>query len=194
MTTRSCFVLAALALFAALLGPSAPAWGRGDLGFDRDQCVLKVGPDLMYFTGYQPNSEERKFCEDPPKVGKTIFVFDFAEPELREMKADFRILRQSSTGEETDANESAPIAYLPPATYPKGTLSYEYDFTEPGAYIGVVTVTGEQGERWVGRFPFTVAKPRYLEHVPYYLIGAAAILGLMLLLSRRTETRGGRFY
>lgn len=164
-------------LLAALLGaPSAAA--RGDLGVDRDACVLEVGPERVYFTAYQPDGAGRKFCEDLPELGPAIFVLDFAEPGLREMRVAFRLLRGSS------GDAEATLAYLPPAIHPTGTFSYRYEFTRPGEYEGVVTADGANGEHWVARFPFTVAAPG-LGAAPYYLIALAAALALLLLISRK---------
>ncbi len=97
-----------LALFLALflaLAPAGPACARGALGYDQDQCVIKIGPDFLYFSGYQSASAQRKFCEDAPAIGETTFVFDYGQDELRQMKADFRILRD--TGETSD--DGGPI-------------------------------------------------------------------------------------
>jgi hypothetical protein len=94
-------------LLALLLAASAapPVAGRGDLVSDRDGCILAIGPEIIYFAGYQPSGKpQRKFCEDAPHVGETIFVFDYATPELREMKAGFRILRAN----EEVADPSSP--------------------------------------------------------------------------------------
>lgn len=178
----------ALCFAVCLGGPSAKA--RGDLGVDRDACVLGTGPYLIYFAGYQPGKSPRKFCEDVPSLGRTVFVFDYAEPELREMKADFRIVQQSRGGEEYENVESATLAYLPPKVYPNGTFSFEYVFTQAGDYVGVVTVDGARGEQWVARFPFSVAVSHF-DRTPLYLIGAAAVLGLILFLSR--DGRGARW-
>lgn len=177
-------ICAMLAICSAVWLAAPTAHARGDLGFDRDACVLKVGPELMYFAGYQPGSSHRKFCEDVPEVGEAIFVFDYAEPELRQMRADFRILRQSPDAEAPENIESATLAYLPPKVYPKGTFSFEHVFTHSGDYIGIVTVDGAQGEHWVSRFPFSVAKSR-VDRMPYYLLAAAAALGLLLLVTGR---------
>lgn len=194
MTSRCASLIATLAFLPALLFGAPAAQARGDLGIDRETCVLKVGPDLMYFTGYLPDASRRKFCEDVPELGKAIFVFDYAESELREMKADFRILRQTSEAETPDDMESATFAYLPPAIYPQGTFSFEQAFTQPGDYVGVVTVEGASGQRWVSRFPFSVAKS-HVDSRPYYLIAAAAALALLLVFSSQGGPRwrrGGR--
>ncbi|MBG0808826.1 hypothetical protein IY145_05510 [Methylosinus sp. H3A] len=178
-------------LIAASAAPTASA--RGDLVPDKDSCVLKIGPELMYFAGYQPgDAQQRKFCEDAPRLGETIFVFDYAAPELREMKAGFRILRQTDDGEDPIVTEATTAAFLAPQIYPKGTFSFAHVFAEPGDFVGVVTVDGSAGEHWTARFPFSVGKRRF-EISPYYLIAAAGLLALLLFVSgRKQPTRARR--
>lgn len=188
MTSPRALLLATFAILSAIALRSPLAEARGDLGPDHDACILKIGPDLMHFAGYQPGVTKRKFCEDAPQLGETIFVFDYVEPELREMKADFRILRDTPGAEEPDNLASATLAYLAPEVYPKGTFSFEHVFSRPGDYIGIVTVDGAKGEHWVSRFPFSVAKS-HADNRPYYLIAVAAALGLLLLLTNRANRR-----
>jgi len=182
-----------LSLAALLAVSAAPiAAARGDLLPDKDSCVLKIGPELMYFAGYQPgDAQQRKFCEDAPKLGETIFVFDYAAPELREMKAGFRILRQTDDGDEPIDIEAATTAALAPQVYPKGTFSFAHVFDQPGDFVGVVTIDGSAGEHWTARFPFSVGKRKF-EISPYYLIGAAGLLALFLFISNRTQPRDKR--
>ncbi|TRL30260.1 hypothetical protein FM996_16930 [Methylosinus sporium] len=181
-------------LLTTLVAASAasPAIARGDLLSDKDSCVLAVGPELIYFAGYQPgDAPPRKFCEDVPRLGETIFVFDYAAPELREMKAGFRILRQTDESDEPSDREAATAASLAPQIYPKGTFSFTHVFTQPGDFVGVVTIDGSAGEHWTARFPFSVAKRRF-ELSPYYLIGAAGLLALFLFASGKFDTNRRR--
>lgn len=190
----SCRRIAQSLLPAALVAMSAAhsALARGDLLPDKDSCVLKIGPEIIYFAGYQPGAaQQKKFCEDAPQLGETIFVFDYAAPELREMKAGFRILLQSDDSEDASSLETATAAALPPQIYPKGTFSFAHVFTQPGDFIGVVTVDGAAGEHWTARFPFSVGKRR-LEISPYYLIAAAGLLALLLFVSSRLQPNDAR--
>ncbi|WP_400769672.1 hypothetical protein [Methylosinus sporium] len=168
------------------------ALARGDLLPDKDSCVLKIGPEIIYFAGYQPGAaQQKKFCEDAPQSGETIFVFDYAAPELREMKAGFRILLPSEASEDEPSSESATVAALPPQIYPKGTFSFAHVFAQPGDFVGVVTIDGAAGEHWTARFPFSVGKRRF-EISPYYLIGAAGLLAFFLFVSSRSKPAGAR--
>jgi hypothetical protein len=181
MSTRAILFVA---MAAGLAFRPGPALSRGDLTVDHDACVLKVGPELIYFAGYQPAASHRKFCEDAPAVGETIFVFDYAEPELREMKVAFRIVKDAEEMDAPAAVEAATAAFLPPQVYPKGTFSFEHVFAEPGDYVGLLTVDGAAGEHWTSRFPFSVGRTHY-DLAPYLLLGAAGLLAILLFVTSR---------
>lgn len=129
---------------------ATPVSAHGALRPAESACLLKIGPDFIYFSGYQPAASRRKFCEDIPTTGDTIFALDFGPPEMREMKAELRILRDAGD----DRSLASTVAFLPPKVYPNGTLNFEHGFREAGDYLGVVTVDGPHGEHWVAEFPF----------------------------------------
>lgn len=177
-----CFVL--MATLFATCAPGARA--HGAMRFQREACLLQIGPDFMYFTGYQPAASRKKFCEDIPTTGDTIFVLDYAQEEMRSMTTDFRIVR--NVGEDEQAQlDAVTVAYLPPKVYPAGTLNFEHDFKEAGDYVGIVTVDGPNGEHWVSRFPFTVGGRSMLSRTPYFLLAAAAVLALLLIVRGRND-------
>jgi len=180
MRTPRAILICAAALAAIALSPGRTS-ARGALGYDQDQCVIKIGPDFLYFSGYQLGAEHRKFCEDAPGIGETTFVFDYGQDELRQMKADFRILRDTGAGgdDQGGAGEGPSLAYLPPAVYPKGTFNFVYRFDDPGNYIGVVTIDGSNGEHWMARFPFSVGGSGPSK-TPYVLLALAAAMALGL--------------
>jgi hypothetical protein len=170
-------VLAALGLSFTATRAAA----HGNLRTVENACVLKIGPDFIYFTGYQPAASRKKFCEELPGAGDTIFVFDYAQPEMREMTTDFRIVRNVGEEQEQARLEAVTVAYLPPKVYPNGTVNFEHVFDETGDYVGIVTVDGPHGEHWVSRFPFSVGR-LYTSRTPYYMVAAAALLALMLFI------------
>jgi hypothetical protein len=177
--------LTALAISASLA--ATPALARGALILEQDVCTLKIGPDFMYFSGYQPAAVARKrFCEDVPATGETIFAMDFAQEEMREMKTDVRIVRDVGEENELAQLDAVTVAYLPPQIYPKGTVSLTHSFAEPGNYAGIVTVDGPHGQHWVARFPFAVGR-HYPYRLPYYLLTAAAVLALVVYFWGRDE-------
>jgi len=175
---RKLFIPAVLVTLAA--APASPAAAHGAMRFEQEACVLKVGPDFMYFSGYQPAISQKKFCEDIPQAGDTIFALDYAQDELRKMTADFRIIREVPEAEEQARLADITVAYLPPRAYPAGTLNFQHDFKETGDYVGIVTVDGAAGEHWVARFPFSVGHAN-TPRTPYYLLTAAVVLGFLLL-------------
>jgi hypothetical protein len=178
-----------LALLAvAVLGLANVRSTRGGLRTPHNACLIKIGPNFMYFSGYQPATSRRKFCENIPATGDTIFVLDYAQSEMREMKADFRIVRAVRQAEEEEsAIDDVTVAYLPPRVYPSGTLSFEHAFKEKGDYVGIVTVDGPNGEHWISHFSFSVGR-LYSPRAPYYLIGVAAVMaGLLLLWGRESD-------
>lgn len=176
-----------IAIFWALAGCAPQAQARGALALNQDVCILFVGPDFMYFSGYQTATPRKRFCEDVPAAGETVFAMDFAQDEMREMKVDFRITRDIGEVEDRSALDAATIAYLPPQTYPGGSVSLRANFAETGNYAGLVTVDGPNGEHWVARFPFAVGR-RYSVRLPYYLITAAAMLALIVYFWGRDDS------
>lgn len=186
--SRHILEAARAAAVIALFVP-ASAFAHGAVRFEQEACVLKVGPDFMYFSGYQPVVSQKKFCEDIPETGETLFVFDYAQDELRKMNADFRILRSAGDADDTDDAASLAqrtLAYLPPKAYPSGTLNFSYDFKEKGDYVGIVTLSGPDGEHWVARFPFAVGHSE-TPRTPYYLLTAAFVLAFLLLFWGKSE-------
>ncbi|WP_457797836.1 hypothetical protein [Methylocystis sp. S23] len=179
MFTLRNVLLCALAA-AGLVCGAALASAHGAMRRVENACILNVGPDFMYFSGYQPAVSHKKFCEDAPTTGDTIFSLDYAQPEMREMTAELRIVRGDGA-EEPDNLQAVTVAYLPPRIYPNGTISFEHVFAERGDYVGIVTVDGPHGEHWVSRFPFSVGR-LYSPRTPYYLIAAAAAFALLILL------------
>lgn len=184
---REAFCVLATVL-ATLIGLASPTSARGALGYDHDLCVLKVGPDFMYFTGYQPTSTRKKFCEDIPSAGPAIIVLDYAQSEMRDMKTDFRIVRETGDSQDAASIEANTVVYLPPKVYPAGTLNFEHEFREAGNYVGIVSVEGPHGERWVSSFPFSVGQS-YSSQLPYYLIALAAALALALVVITHNQKR-----
>ncbi|WP_293396875.1 hypothetical protein [Nevskia sp.] len=166
------------------LALSGAAQAHGGLAIDSDMCKLRLGPFNMHFTGYQPEiNGNREFCEDIPKLGHTIVVMDAIEPELREMPIEVRIIRD--TGDESRL-DAVTVVHLPPKTYMSGSVPFEYSFTTPGKFVGLVTA-GDQGQ-YVSRFPFSVGIPP--QHYGHYLLFlGVAVLALGLYRYSGTKRR-----
>jgi hypothetical protein len=185
-------LLARLAVAAALLfGAGAavsPAQAHGRLGAAEGRCKLFIGPDTMNFTGYLPEASKNEFCEDIPSTGPMIMVLDAEQEELRDMKIEIRIVKDVGAAANDDENlEAITVAYKEPKVYPTGTVNFEHTFKEGGFFVGVVTVLGDHGERWVSRFPFSVDRT-FIRDLPVYLtlaIGVIAAFVIYLIHRRR---------
>lgn len=176
----------ALPAVAFLLAPAAPAHAHGRLGAAEGRCRLYVGPDVMNFTGYLPYASKSEFCEDIPSTGPMIMVFDAEQDELRDMKIELRIVKDlGSEAKENEDLAAATVAYRAPRSYPTGTINFEHDFREPGYFVGIVTVTGDHGERWVSRFPFSVGES-FMRTLPVYItLGLGVITAFAIYLVHR---------
>jgi hypothetical protein len=158
-------------LLAMVLFASA-AHAHGGVGMQDNRCVLRIGPDIMFFTGYQPQNSREEFCDDIPTTGQTIVVLDMQDSELRDMLTEIRIIKDEGNHTTmnglpflTDAELGSPqlldpvtITHVPPRTYPTGTLNFEHTFPEYGKFIGIVTVKNAHGQTWVSQFPFSVGE------------------------------------
>jgi hypothetical protein len=176
-------------LIGALLFIATPrASARGALIEDQGACLLKIGPDILYFSGYQASSGKQKFCEDAPKVGEeTTFVFDVADEELRQRKIGFRILR--NLGDAREPVDGPLVAEVAPQAHPTGTFSLVHRFAEGGSFIGIVTLERASGDQSTARYPFSVGGAPQ-SAIPYLLLGLAAALAIAVLAKQRLDRRG----
>jgi hypothetical protein len=160
---------------------------HGGLSMDEDTCKLRVGPYVMHFVGYQPDSPSgpKEFCEDIPETGRTIVVLDYVDPELRDLPTEVRVIRD--TGAPPGQLEEVTLLHLPPRLYPTGSLNFEFNFPEPGKFVGLVTVGS--GEKLESRFPFSVGRSRSWLHlaVPAVLAIAVALALYRFGMRRRSK-------
>lgn len=140
---------------------------HGGVSIEDDRCVLKAGPYIMHFTGFQPEqSQSEEFCEDIPNVGSAIIVLDYIDKQLRDMAVDFRIIEDvdnignSATVDDLGSDseiDQHTVYYLPSELRRTGSFNVEYNFTEPGRFIGMVKVDDiPNGKEYVSVFPFGV--------------------------------------
>ena len=140
---------------------------HGGVAIEDDRCVLKAGPYIMHFTGFQPEqSQSEEFCEDIPDVGSAIIVLDYIDKQLRDMAVDFRIIEDvndignyatiDDLGSDSDIEQNT-VYYLPSKLRRTGSFNVEYNFTEPGRFIGMVKVDDiPNGNEYTSVFPFGV--------------------------------------
>ena len=161
---------------------STQAQAHGGLALAEDMCRLTIGPYNMHFTGYQPdNTRNKEFCEDIPSTGRTVVVLDYMEDALRPLPTEVRVIKD--TGSEQDL-QAITVLYLPPKVYPNGTVNFEYNFAQPGKFVGLVTVGDKQPI--VSRFPFSVGETKIPLPSSYFLIALAgiAVIGVIIFAMR----------
>lgn len=148
-----------VAAMMATLGWVAQAHAHGGVSLDQGQCIMKIGPDQMTFTGYQPLKSREQFCDDIPDIGPTIVVLDAQQDELRDMSLEIRILRDVGQKDDNENMQENTEVYVAPKKYKTGTLNFEYNFANKGKYIGLVKAKSDDGTKeYVSRFPFSVGE------------------------------------
>ena len=182
--------LGAAWLLATVLFASG-AYAHGGVSVQNNKCIMKIGPDIMYFTGYQPQSSREEFCDDIPNAGLTVVALDMQERELRDMTTEIRIIKDLGnhttlngypylTDAElasTDVLEPVTIYYSAPKKYPAGTLTFQHTFPQTGKFIGIVTVKNDHGQTYVSQFPFTVGTQVGKFFAIWGIVGAAVFAG-----------------
>jgi hypothetical protein len=185
--------LAALALVLILsLAGGRTAAAHGGLSAEADTCVLRFpgASYKMHFAGYQPNSQQKEFCEDIPERGRTIVAIDYFSPELRRMEVELRIIRSTNDYSAESKNvDSITELYLPPQKRPTGTFNFEHNFEE-GKYVGLLKLRDESGEH-ISRFPFAVGVAGTPHSIHYSLMFLLLIAcgGAVIWVQRTKRTK-----
>ena len=133
---------------------------------DKNFCILKFGTYGMHLTEYQPDTSDRQeLCGDIPSTGRTVVVLDFIEGELRSLPVEVRVIKD--TGSEQDL-QAITVVHLPARVYTGGFINFEYSFSQPGKFIGIITVRGK--EEHVARFPISVGEGGMASHLMHYMM------------------------
>ncbi len=182
-------LLGAASVVSTLLVAQASA--HGDVGQEGGRCIMRIGPYLMNFTGYQPQTKgQETFCDDIPDAGRTIIVLDVEQKsggaaddpvnynDLRAMDIDFRVLKNVGQARDEDNMEQNTEVYIGKKKYPLGTLHFEHDFKNHGKFIGLLSATDDHGRVFVSRFPFSVGEAFNQTLLTFAVAGAAAIAGI----------------
>ena len=156
---------------------------------DKNFCILKFGPYGMHLTEYQPDTSDRQeLCGDIPSTGRTVVVLDFIEGELRSLPVQIRVIKD--TGSEQDL-QAITIVHLPAKVYTGGFINFEHSFSQPGKFIGIITVRGK--EEHVARFPISVGEGGVVSHLMHYMIVivpvAAIAVGAAIFLFLRSRRK-----
>jgi hypothetical protein len=136
-------------------GPEAMSMGN--------MCMVMFGYDMIHITAYQPGKSRSEYCEEIPATGKTILVFDIENPKFRDMPLEVRIIRDPLVPitAETDLGALTEV-HLPARLYRTGTFNIEHDFSKNGHYIGIVTLTQDNGEKVSSQFKFSVGETLWI--------------------------------
>ena len=169
----------AVLLLTTAITFSAQVQAHGGLALADDVCKLSIGPYTMHFTGYQPDStQEKEFCEDIPSTGRTVVALDYIEDALRPMLTEVRVIRDAAGDGGVSVDEknldAITILHLPPKVYSNGSITFEHSFSQPGKFVGLVTIN-DAGKQVVSKFPFAVGEPKKTS--PYLIGGIAAVIG-----------------
>ena len=168
---------------------TAQVQAHGGLSLADDVCKLTIGPYTMHFTGYQPDStQEKEFCEDIPATGRTVVALDYIEEALRPLPTEVRIIRDTGAPDVKPADlDNITILHIPPKVYPNGSITFEYNFPQPGKFVGLVTVGDKQ--EYVSRFPFSVGEPKGTSPFLLGAIAAAVVAGVVFFLRGRKPAK-----
>ncbi len=141
---------------------------------DKNFCILKFGPYGMHLTEYQPDTSDRQeLCGDIPSTGRTVIVLDFIEGELRSLPVEVRVIKD--TGSEQDL-QAITVVHVPAKVYTGGFINFEHSFSQPGKFIGVITVHGK--EEHVARFPISVGEGGVVSHLMHYMMVIVPIVAI----------------
>jgi hypothetical protein len=159
-------------------GPEAMSMGN--------MCMVMFGYDMVHITAFQPDKSRSEYCDELPTTGRTIMVFDLETPSFRDLPLELRIIRDPVTPVTKDTDlEALTELHLPAKKYTKGTFSLEHNFASNGHYIGLVTLTRENGEQQTEQFRFRVGETLWA-WVPQ-IAGTILIAGMLSVYWKHTH-------
>lgn len=161
-------------------GPEAMSMGN--------MCMVMFGYDMIHITATQPEISRADYCEEIPAIGKTVFVFDIANPKYRDYPLEVRIIKDPLAPIAKDADlQPLTVIYRAPQAYAKGTFAFEHAFKEGGHYIGYVTITRENGEKETQQWKFQVGETLW-GWVPQ-IAGVVLIAGLVFVYWKHSHPK-----
>jgi hypothetical protein len=182
----------AAAMFGAVLSLSVgqPARAEGGAGPEAmsmgNMCMVMFGYDMIHITVFQPDKSRSEYCSEIPATGRTIMVFDIETPAFRDLPLELRIIRDPLTPITKDTDlEPLTELHLPAKKYTKGTFSLEHNFANNGHYIGLVTLTRENGQQETEQFKFMVGETLWA-WVPQ-IAGTVLIAGMVFVYWKHTH-------
>jgi hypothetical protein len=116
-------------------------------------------------------------------------VLDYLHDGLKQVPVDFRIIRDAEglgqfvrweDVQNMAGIDDLTVFYQPPAVEPEGSYRVQYNFSEAGDYIGIVTAGHPTNNKTYNSvFAFSVDKPNY----PFWLL-YLLVAGLFVYLFR----------
>ncbi len=174
MSLRFSLKLVTVLCLMLAIGTPRPAQAQHFHELDKNFCILKFGPYGMHLTEYQPDiSDRQELCGDIPSTGRTVVVLDFIEGELRSLPVEVRVIKD--TGSEQDL-QAITVVHVPAKVYTGGFINFEHSFSQPGKFIGVITVHGK--EEHVARFPISVGEGGVVSHLMHYMMVIVPIVAI----------------
>lgn len=173
--------------------PITYAKASGAMVQQEDGCIIHIDFYSARFAAYQPvSSGSKEFCQTLPNTGKTIFVLDYLHQSMKEVPVDFRIIRDV-TGQgsfvrlkhvmEIEDIERHTVFYQAATIEADASLQIEYDFKDPGSYIGIVSAGHPSNNSiYTAVFPLQV-DPLGFDYL--YIALAAALLAVVGYFLRR---------
>jgi hypothetical protein len=159
-------------------GPEAMSMGN--------MCMVMFGYDMIHITVFQPDKSRSEYCNEIPSTGKTIMSFDIETPAFRDLPIEVRIIRDPlvPVTKNTDLEPLTEL-HLPAKKYTKGTFSVEHEFKSNGHYIGLVTLTRENGQQETEMWKFMVGETLWA-WVPQ-IAGTILIAGMVFVYWKHTH-------
>jgi len=179
---------------------SITLWAHGGVSLlDDDICIIKIGFLDAHFTGFQPDvSGTKEFCEDIPEVAESVFVIDYLHDFLKEMQVDFRIVKDVNNFgffanwddvQSMGDLSASTVFYQPPKVERSGVYSVNFEFQEPGIYIGIVSARSPSEDKvYRAVFPFQVGSTNW-GYIPLFILLIVLAQGAYLYLNKKPKQK-----
>ncbi|MBX3328206.1 MAG: hypothetical protein U0223_15465 [Nitrospira sp.] len=162
------------------------AGAHGNVTIEEDNCVQRVGGNLVHFNAYQPqHAAKAQYCTEIPGEGDTFLVVDLVDPILRNLPIGVRVIKGMS-----ETSEEETVAYWPPTIHPDGVLRGEAKLAK-GLYKLIIAPEGFSSSSYLLR----VQQIDYAT-IAHKTIGPITIILLFVVIgyefSKSRSSRNGR--
>jgi hypothetical protein len=155
-----------------------------------DQCITKIGPNILTLSFYQPRMSRSQFCEEIPELGPTIIVIDSMQDEMRDMTMELRVVKAGKMGRDAIENEQILEVRVPPRKFQSGTITYEHNFLEKGSYVALIRARDTGGfKEYNATFAFSVGETSTRNFVATSFLTVCSLCGFWLWYRGRFPVR-----